>query len=931
MDHLPIPKNACTRDRAIVPYVCLKDYDGGPFLTYPIREGVPHALPPDGNIPGGSPYRQHERIYPTPKQEQEDFLQRWLFFGLIHEILGDRYRPEEFIGSFETEGGKITIVQTLKLVETLDSWIKDIRANCVDPRHTYEHIAECLRLAFATINGTGPYFDARIKLSLASLGEVFTFAVNEAYNITGVKHNKCPSSFAILIDYEDWKNTMLSSGWCPSQVSIIFGGSFYLQTMHFLKFLDSPASDGLHRKCNYDQCLAYQIDLARYQTKHMDGYSCEHLSIDTTRLNEILEAGSLPLVRIRKGNTLDELFIELIGAESTSHYIALSHVWADGLGNPYENALPRCQLSFLHETISKYYTEVNPQATEEVLLWCDTLCCPVELGKAKSIALEHMKTTYVEAFRVLVLDRSLHVYDLKTMDTEELCLRILNSGWSRRLWTLQEGALPAKNSRLVFLFRDEAINISDLLDKILQVHKSSISRKGLAENIFSEIGNFVRVSYKVEGDQHSDLGSVEAGLRDRSVSVPSDEPLLIANLLELDVTYILNGPCPLASCANAGCDHSRIHRLWLLMPAAFQGIPRTILLHVGPRLNEPGFRWAPSTLLHKGTSNIRLQPQSTSKNEDTSIASSGYISSSRHVLACILSHSLFMFVSTVWKATARFLFRIRINMKVFGWAIAVLGSLRQIDSVRESADRGIPISRGLLARFTGYSLSMARCPPGIPFNPWNIQRQEDGIFFRGADRKWYMMGRRLPVERDSFLSSKSLRAIIEEENNLWITHLESAFNRPQLIAKANGEQQVTGGLLVRLLSDEEGINYVETKLHISIGLLRVPMRNLLETAYECSKRVSRKLPAIRAAANAHRLRDEVNNEDSAQQRSILELLGQEIDAVAMQNASPDVVAASAAFSKNGIMMFKSVIAMFIIGEYGRLGVRTAETQEWCFD
>lgn len=576
MDHLPIPQNACTRDRAIVPYVCLKDYDGGPFLTYPIREGVPHALPLDGNIPGDSPYRQHERKYPTPKQEQEDFLQRWLFFGLIHEILDDRYRPEEFIGSFEIEGGKITIVQTLKLVKTLDSWIKDIRANCVDPRHTYEHIAECLRLAFATFMG-----DPRIKLSLASQGEVLAFAVNEAYNVPGLKHDKCPSCWAILIDYEDWKNTMLSSGWCPSQVTISFRGPrYYLQTMHFLKFLDSPASDGLHRKCNDDQCLAYKIDLARYQPKHMNCCSCEHLSIDTKRLSEILEAGSLPLVRIRKGNTLDELSIELIGSESTSHYIALSHVWADGLGNPYENALPRCQLSFLHETISKYYTEVSPQATEEVLLWCDTLCCPVELGKAKSIALEQMKTTYLEAFRVLVLDRSLHVYDLKAMNTEELGLRILNSGWTRRLWTLQEGALPAKNSRLVFLFRDEAINIHDLSNEILRVFKSSISRKGLAEDIFNEIGNFVRISYEVDGDQHSDLGSVEAGLRDRSVSVPSDEPLLIANLLELDVTYILNGPCPLADCANIGCDHSRIHRLWLLMPTAFRGIPRTILLHV---------------------------------------------------------------------------------------------------------------------------------------------------------------------------------------------------------------------------------------------------------------------------------------------------------------------------------------------------------------
>lgn len=570
---------------------------------------------------------------------------------------------------------------------------------------------------------------------------------------------------------------------------------------------------------------------------------------------------------------------------------------------------------------------MNPQATEEVLLWCDTVCCPVELGKAKSIALEQIKTTYSEAFRVLVLDRSLQVYDLKAMDTEELCLRILNSGWTRRLWTLQEGALPAKNSRLVFLFRDEAINIRDLSNKILQVHKSSISRKGLAENIFSEIGNFVRVSYKIEREQHSDLGSVEAGLRDRSVSVPSDEPLLIANLLELDVTYLLNGPCPLATCASVGCDHSRIHRLWLLMPAAFQGIPRTILLHVGPRLSEPGFRWAPSTLLLKGTDNTRLQPQSKSKNKDTFTTSSGYISSSQQVLARIASHSVFMFVSTFWISIARFLFQTRINLKVFGWAIAVLGSLRQIDSVKEGADRGVPISRGLLARFTGYSLSMARCAPGIPSNPWNLQRQEDGIFFRGADRKWYMVRRRLPVERDPFLTSKSLRAVIEEEVNLWITHLESAFNLPQLIAKANGEQQVTDGLLVRLLSDKEGIKYVETKLHINIGLLGAPMQNLLETAYECSNRVSRKLPAIRAAANANGLQDD----DSAQQRSILELLGQEIDAVAMRNASLDVVAAGAAFAKNGLMMFKSLIAMFLIGEYGRLGVRTAESQEWCFD
>ncbi len=568
MDHLPIPKNAVTNKRAIVPYVCLKDYDGGPFLTYPIREGVTHSLPPDGNIPGGSPYRQHEQRYPTPKQEQEDFLQRWLFFGLIHEILRDRYKPEALICTNETEDGEIRIVSTSGLVETLDKWIADVRVGFVNPCHTYEHIAECLRLAFATLYGAGPDFDPQIKLSLASLGELFTLATNEAFDAS--ENNKCPTTFSRLIDYSHWENLMLSSGWCPSQRKINAKETSYLQTLHFLALLGQPESDELHRRCSNDRCLAYHSDLPTYQTKHVTNCDCEHYSIDSNRMIEILESGSLPLLRIQKGHTLKELSVELVPAKSTSPYIALSHVWADGLGNPYENALPRCQLEFLHQTINDYYAIVNPQAVEEILLWCDTLCCPVEPGKGKNMALANMKKIYSEATRVLVLDRAIRTYDFETMDAEEACIRTLNSGWTRRLWTLQEGALPAKNHRLSFLFKDQVVNIQKLTHKMYQILESNIGRRGLATNIVIRITNFAPIPYEFEGDRREDLGTIEASLQHRSVSVPSDEPLLIANLLDLNVTDILDGPCPLTDCANVGCDHSRMHRLWLLMPTAFR-------------------------------------------------------------------------------------------------------------------------------------------------------------------------------------------------------------------------------------------------------------------------------------------------------------------------------------------------------------------------
>ena len=877
MDHLPIPDDVVPNPKAIVPYVCLKDYDGGPFLTYPIREGVAHALPPDGNIPGGSPYRQHERTYPTPKQEQEDFLQRWLCFGLVNELLDHQWRPDILIRPTEDE---TKVVSTLGLVETLDWWVADIQRGNLKPRNTYEHVAECLRLTFATIHGAGPDFDPRVKISLASLGELFAIAANEAYR---AQNNKCPSTFALLLDFDHWKSTVLSSGWCPSQVEIMFDRNTYIQTLHFLTFLGQPNSDDYHWRCKDGKCSANQSNLTAYQKKHVTGCNCEQLSIDTKRLNEILEDGYLPLLRIQQGHTLNELSVELVSSQATSRYIALSHVWADGLGNPHENALPRCQLDFLRRTIKEYYEDVLPEEFGGVLLWCDTLCCPVQPGKAKQIALVKMKQTYLKATRVLVLDASLAIQNIKTMDLYEACIKIFNSRWTRRLWTLQEGALAAPDSRLAFLFRDRAISLRYLTRKIVELSTTNIGRKGVAMNILARIASFSAVSYEVDGTQHVDLGSIEAGLQNRSVSDPSDEPLLIANLLDLDVGNILNGPCPVPNhqnCAGFGCDYSRIHRLWLLMPTAFQGIPKTILHRVGPRLSEAGFRWAPSTLLHKEPLNYMLQSRVQSKKTDTTTTNS-----------------------------------------------------RPTSLVTENMDRGIPDSRGLLVRFPGYSFSMARCPAGIPYNLWNVRQQEGGINLRGVDATWYMIDGRLPAGRDHSLSTKSLREIVEEEGgNLWVTHVESAFSKPQLVAQAKGGQQVTDALLVSLVSDENGIKYVRSRLHVNVAVVRIEMQKLFETAYQSAKQLPQDLAKILRATKPADDQDDIIDVNSPQNKPVLEWLEQEIQRVAWRNASPDLAAATAAFPQHGMMMmFQSLIAMMLVGGYGCLGTKTADSQQWCFD
>ena len=931
MDHLPIPKNVVTNERATVPYVCRKDYDGGPFLAYPIIEHVPHALPQDGTIPDSTPYCQHELLYPTPKQEQEDFLQRWLFFGLIHEILGDRYKPEHLIRTIETENGTTKVVATLGLVEALDKWIADVQrsavhAGSVSAGHTYEHIAECLRLAFATIRGAGPDFDLRIKVSLASLGEIFALAGDKAHE----SRDKGPKFFPILVNDVYWKDLMLSSGWCPSQIKENLGNHFSLQTLHFFTFLSQPASDGLHGRCSDDRCLAYHNDLATYQTKHVAGCDCEHFSVDTKRLTEILESGFLPLLRIQKGHTLSELSVKLISSQSTSRYIALSHVWADGLGNPYENALPRCQLDLLRQIIDKYDAAINPHAVDGILLWCDTLCCPVKPGKSKNMALARMKTTYLEATRVLVLDASLRMFDFKTMDVDEDCARIFNSGWTRRLWTLQEGTLPAKNSRLAFLFKDEAINMSYLFSRMLQTFESDLGRRGFATDITTRIAMFAYFPHEYDGDRREDLGTVEVGLQRRAVSVPADEPLLITNLLGLDLAHVLNGPCPLANCAKVGCDDSRVHRMWSLMPTAFRGIPRNILLRVSPRLSEPGFRWAPSTLLYFESLNHPLYPRMRIKNE-VAPTTNGPIFGPQGVMFSPLIHLFPVLMSTFWDRLVDFSFCMRATLETVSWIPAILRNLKVASAVTESADRGIPTSRGLLVRFSGYSFSMAHCSPGVPSSTCNMKTQKSGLFSRGIDGTWYFITRRLPAERDSFLSTKTLRAIIQEEGDLWITLLDSAFNNPDLVVKANAGTQQTLGLLVQLLSDEEGIKYVQTKLHIVISVVKKSTRTLLEAACRSAKQISRNLPAELTAAKSDGEQNERNDKVSPQCKSMEALVQEMIHEVAIQNTRPDVTAAAAALSRDGSALFRDWIAMMLVGGYGCLGAGTGEEQQWCFD
>lgn len=879
MDHLPCPASAIAREKTLVPFVCQEKYDGGSFMTYPSRTGSLPDLYLVGLFPGQFPYSHQEQLASLPKRELESFYQTWLFFGLLHEILGSLYVPEDFICMCEDRHGYTRAVSTSKLITVLEKWIARIQANTANPPVAYAHVARCLCMIHAALDvQTLRYnFDPNIKLSLASVGQTFAYAANKAFDIDHATQNdKCPKPWCSLIDDDYWKGRFLARGWCMTEVKLILDNTLSLQTRHFLACLDKRDPKQRHQGCDIRQCMVYQNDLGAYQTKHVSKEcDCEELSIDSDALYTILRSKALPLIRVRRAQTLGELSVDIVASRPTSRYVALSHVWADGLGNPYANALPRCQLSYIGriikelDTVARYPAIPGPELDgkevevrgeegdggEELLLWCDTLCCPVQPEEAKHLALEYMYKTYRGATHVLVLDASLRRYNVETFDIDEVSMTISMSPWMRRLWTLQEGALPAATHRLWFQLTHKAVGLRELRVNARDKYFSSLGRRGLAGDMLRRLGSFFNIFLK-DSSTHprADLTKVMEALHHRSVSILSDEPLLIGNLVGLDAAQILSG--------GDGAVDRRINRLWRLMPSAVHGIPSDLLFRVGPRLAEPGLRWAPATLLVDNDVNIIIQ--SSKKEEDQAI---------------------------------------------------------------------LTPSDGLLVRRYGFRLSLAPGVKGLTPSQETTKQLDNPNRVRMKDNadSWYLIRRRLPVEQDEFLTNKTLAEVILEGGNLWVILPNPEFPRP-----LTSTAQLSIGLIVEVHdegeADREGLPV--KKAHAKLHIILAPINESTSAEFALATALSTQLiansPALRKLAAIEDNLDEQSSSSSLSSKTVaLKELASEINQIAMSQEVKKAVAADGKTFNTPLM--EAVINMVLEGKYVCMGEKTPRVQPWCVD
>lgn len=370
------------------------------------------------------------------------FTQAWLFFGLISEVLGGNEldKPDHSLPKKPRDNSIVdqvyttmTVVKddalyvdTSRLLTYMESAYATRSQDRVQRTKRCTQLQKCLQwslLAFSMMDED--LFDQALRYSIGAVGEVISHATFVELQQLGL-----PTSVALHWSrgyYSQYavRNRMLRNGWCRSDISRAQDKFQCLQTWFFLSYLDRSKPHRNHDQCTEVDCAAYQIDIADYNVKHAnDCIGCGSCRVDTARVTDILHGGSgFPVLEVIADGS--DVKVTVCEHSNETPFVALSHVWADGLGNPLENCLHECQMRRIQEIIKNIE---RTRGSDTSFVWIDTLCCPVRDAQAKKLAINRIRDVYTVAEYVLVLDASLTSYASKNVDLVELMARIFNAG-----------------------------------------------------------------------------------------------------------------------------------------------------------------------------------------------------------------------------------------------------------------------------------------------------------------------------------------------------------------------------------------------------------------------------------------------------------------------------------------------------------------------
>jgi hypothetical protein len=256
----------------------------------------------------------------------------------------------------------------------------------------------------------------------------------------------------------------------------------------------------------------------------------------------------------------------------------------------------------------------------------DTICCMVGLDEEsrnyKAMSIKSMREIYHDCVAVLVVDPWLTSIP-STAPFSEIAHRIYASGWSRRLWTHQEGFLGRE---VYYQFQDRPLSVNEVnelakeYERVMAVKGYPITFPSTASSktnfYYTGIKNIIeniREGRFSKDDRWIIYRHLAESLGHRSTTNVDDELLCVASVIGLDVGDYIK---------EKDKEDNRERTAELRMRAFLEELGRFhqgIIFNNYRRLTTPGFRWAPVSLLgHRASGLGDIEGSKDSRIEDYS-------------------------------------------------------------------------------------------------------------------------------------------------------------------------------------------------------------------------------------------------------------------------------------------------------------------------
>lgn len=410
MDHLPLPQDRFLGYMTI-PFLASDSYMS-PFHDYPQRNGWHLEFRGRDLDP--------KLTHTATSQASHEFgslLQTWLYFGLLSEFLGASVDMKLF--KKESESGSMLLSS-----EALESLVCERTYSLLEQSKTNNgpSLVQSWRDAFyenllVTREHTLLTVVQAAKINQALSLTCLAISVLAEYLMTALSH-LCDRIKVVIPVTQKWRvmtrefgtdcgipilKSMQQKGWCAHDIALFSGAQVEtVSTLWYLANLSPPKAGVSHFDCTAETCSSLRIDRNQYIQAHtIDGCSCGSVEPDHSSLASIIWSGKTPVLTFRENRVFIKEHVP------GSDFIAVSHVWTDGMGNPKANSLPLCVVRELQKLVNEL---PKRDSTADTPFWIDTFCIPRSPLELRIEALQRLKEPYEEAASVIVIDSYLRCY-----------------------------------------------------------------------------------------------------------------------------------------------------------------------------------------------------------------------------------------------------------------------------------------------------------------------------------------------------------------------------------------------------------------------------------------------------------------------------------------------------------------------------------------